>query len=146
MSATRIPATLRRAIARRARGRCEYCGIPEDATLAPHEPDHVIGEQHGGATTLENLALACFRCNRLKGPNIATHDPRSGALVPLYHPCRDRWAEHFQLERALIVPLTPVGRGTAALLRLNDEQRIMLRRALIEQKRYLPPQIEERDR
>ena len=142
MSTTHIPATLRRAVVERAHGRCEYCGVPEDATLAAHEPDHVIGEQHGGATALDNLALACFRCNRYKGPNIATRDPHDDTLVPLYHPCRDRWAEHFRLEAALILPNTPVGRGTVALLRLNDEQRVMLRMALLQQGRYLPPQTE----
>lgn len=143
MSTTRIPATLRREVGERAHSRCEYCGVPEDARLAPHEPDHVIGEQHGGATTLDNLALACFRCNRFKGPNIATHDPRDGELVPLYHPRHDHWTDHFRLEGALILPLTPVGRGTTALLRLNDEQRILFRTALLQQGRYLPPQAEE---
>ena len=140
MSTTHIPAALRRAVVDRTHGRCEYCGIPEDATLAPHEPDHVVGEQHGGTTTLDNLAFACFRCNRLKGPNIATRDPRDGTLVPLYHPCRDRWPDHFRLEGALIIANTPVGRGTVALLRLNDEQRVLLRMALLQQGRYLPPQ------
>ncbi|HXT34440.1 MAG TPA: HNH endonuclease signature motif containing protein [Chloroflexota bacterium] len=47
-------------------------GISTGATLVPHEPDHILGEQHGGTTALENLAYACLRCNRLKGPHIAT--------------------------------------------------------------------------
>lgn len=57
MSATYISAALRRAVRERACGRCEYCGIPDDATLAPHEADHVIGEQHGGATSIDNLEI-----------------------------------------------------------------------------------------
>lgn len=72
----------------------------------------------------------------------ATRDPHAGTLVPLYHPCRDRWSEHFRLEGALILPTTPVGRGTATLLRLNDEQRVMLRLVLVQQGHYLPPQAE----
>ena len=28
--------------------------MPELGVLFPHEPDHVIAEQHGGKTTLEN--------------------------------------------------------------------------------------------
>lgn len=140
MSITRISAALRRAVAERAGGRCEYCGVQEDAVLSPHEADHVIAEQHGGTTDLGNLAFSCFRCNRFKGPNIASVDPQDGAIVPLFNPRLDRWAAHFCLEGALIGPLTSIGRATAALLRLNDERRVALRAELIEQGRYVPPQ------
>lgn len=136
---TALSAALRRAVADRAQHCCEYCGISEDAVLVPHEPDHVIGEQHGGATALANLAYACFRCNRYKGPNIATLDPQKGGLVPLFSPRTDHWAGHFQLNGAAIVPLTPVGRGTVLLLRFNDEQRLLLREELLRQGRYSPP-------
>jgi hypothetical protein len=140
MSEGYISATLRRAVIERARHRCEYCGIPEDTTLAPHEPDHVIGEQHGGKTDGDNLAYACFRCNRSKGPNIATLDPLSGVLTQLYNPRADRWNQHFSLVGAVIEPLTAAGRGTAMLLRFNDEQRVALRMELMRQGRYVPPQ------
>jgi hypothetical protein len=133
MSATRIHAAVRRAVVARAGGRCEYCGVPEDAMLAPHEPDHVIGEQHGGATEMNNLAFACFRCNRFKGPNIATHDPQTGMLTPLFNPRAERWGDHFHLNGAVIEPLTPIGRGTVMLLRFNDEQRVALRAELLRQ-------------
>ncbi len=132
-------AALRHTVADRAHHCCEYCGISEDATLVPHEPDHVIGEQHGGATALANLAYACFRCNRYKGPNIATRDPQTGTLVPLFNPRTERWAVHFQLDGAVIVPLMQVGRGTVLLLRVNDEQRLLLRAELLRQGRYSPP-------
>ena len=131
---------MRRAVIARAHKRCEYCGIPGGVTLTAHEPDHVIGEQHGGSTTLDNLAYACFRCNRFKGPNIATRDPLSDVLVALYNPRTDHWSDHFTLDTAEITSLTAIGRGTALLLRLNDEQRIALRTELLEQGRYTPPQ------
>ena len=140
MSATCIPVPLRRAVVERAQGKCEYCGMPEGASLAPHEPDHVIGEQHGGSTTLDNLAYACFRCNRFKGPNIATRDPQTSAIVPLYNPRVDHWSEHFRLNGVEIAPLTAIGRGTAELLRLNHEQRFALRAELIAQGRFTSPQ------
>lgn len=136
---TAITRAQRRAVIERAEHRCEYCAMPDDATLVPHEPDHVIGEQHGGATTVANLAYACFRCNRFKGPNIATHDPETGQLVPLFNPRTDRWTAHFRLDGAEIVPLTPVARGTALLLRVNDEQRVLLRAELLRQGRYTLP-------
>jgi 5-methylcytosine-specific restriction endonuclease McrA len=59
---------MRRDVIARASGRCEYCGVPDEATLAPHEPDHIIGEQHGGATELNNLAYACFPLQPVQGP------------------------------------------------------------------------------
>ncbi|MGZ3665455.1 MAG: HNH endonuclease [Ktedonobacterales bacterium] len=123
----------------RAQNCCEYCYMPDEATLAPHEPDHVIGEQHGGKTELDNLAFACFRCNRRKGSNIATIDPQTGLLTPIVNPRTDNWSDHFRLNQTVIEPVTSVGRGTASLLRFNDEQRVMLRAALIQQGRYQAP-------
>jgi hypothetical protein len=139
MSDMYISSQLRRAVKERAEGVCEYCGVSDDVTLAPHEPDHINGEQHGGATELENLAYACFRS---KGPNIATVDPQAGVLVPLYHPRSDLWHDHFNFipDSALIEPLTAIGRGAASLLRFNDEQRIALRLELLRQGRYKTPQ------
>lgn len=139
MSGTHIPVAMRRAVAERAHHCCEYCGIVDDATLAPHEPDHIIGEQHGGSTDLDNLAYACFRCNRNKGPNIATRDPQTNIITPLFNPRADRWSEHFSLAGARIEPLTAIGRGTCLLLRFNDEQRLALRAELLRQNRFSPP-------
>lgn len=89
MSETKISAALRRIVIERAAHRCEYCGVPDTAYVAPHEPDHVIVQQHGGKNEAANLAYACFRCNRLKGPNLATLDPISGLLIRLYNPRTD---------------------------------------------------------
>ena len=66
---SQVPDPLREIVRQRARARCEYCLIPE-AYVSLHEPDHIIAVQHRGPTSLENLALACFDCNRKKGPNI----------------------------------------------------------------------------
>lgn len=136
----RITAALRRAVRERAQGRCEYCGISDSETLLPHEPDHVIATQHGGETSLTNLAYACFQCNRFKGPNIASLDPATGALTPLFNPRVDRWNHHFRLSGASIEPLTPIGRATASLLRLNDAERVTIRGNLLNRGRYGPPQ------
>jgi 5-methylcytosine-specific restriction endonuclease McrA len=43
-----------------------------------HHIDHIIAEQHGGATIADNLALACLHCHRPKGPNIASIDVETG--------------------------------------------------------------------
>lgn len=132
----RVSAVLRRLVIDRAGGCCEYCGLPDDVLRLPHEPDHIIATQHGGATTSENLAYTCFRCNRFKGPNLASLDPATGAITRLFHPRNDLWTDHFRWNWAEIVPLTTIARATAALLRPNDTERVALRAGLMKHARF----------
>jgi len=127
-----ITPELRRLVAERAGRRCEYCLLPEGVTLHRHEPDHIIPLQHGGTTDAANLALACLRCNRYKGPNVGSFDPLTGQLVALFHPRQQIWEQHFQIAGAEIKPLSPEGRVTVRLFRLNDPDRIAERQRLIE--------------
>lgn len=124
--ATVIPETLRRAVIVRANGCCEYCGKPQVSFFA-HEVDHVIAQKHRGKTTLENLAFACFECNRYKGSDIASFDPQTEQLTLLFNPRTQNWTDHFRYDSGVIVPLTPEGRSTVFLLRLNDPARIQER-------------------
>jgi hypothetical protein len=126
-----VPAALRRLVAERAAHRCEYCCFPETLAFHAHEPDHVIPQQHGGSTDEGNLALACFRCNRYKGPNVGSFDPVTVALVPFFNPRSQKWNDHFGWNGAEIVPLTAEGRVTVALLRLNASDRLAEREQLI---------------
>ena len=126
-----MDAALRTAVRRRAAEHCEYCRFPQAASrFARFHIEHIVALQHGGASDLENLALACGFCNYHKGPNIASLDPESGQLVPLFHPRRDAWSEHFQWRGTTIVGQTPIGRATARLLAMNDWQRIDVRENL----------------
>ncbi|MCB0105322.1 MAG: HNH endonuclease [Caldilineaceae bacterium] len=127
--ATTIPNAMRRAVIERANGCCEYCGKPQISFFA-HEIDHIIAEKHRGSTTLENLALACFECNRFKGSDIASLDPLADELTPLFNPRTQLWETHFRYEQGVIVPLTAEGRVTVDLLRLNDDSRVQERTAL----------------
>jgi HNH endonuclease len=40
----------------RAGDRCEYCRVPRRFDPLPFQVDHIVAEQHGGRTILENLA------------------------------------------------------------------------------------------
>ena len=122
---------LRDLVWRRARGLCEYCRLPSSVHPVPFAADHVIASQHRGQTSADNLALACFRCNVHKGPNIAGVDPETGAIVPLFHPRRDRWEDHFRWRGAVLAGLTPSGRATLVVLAINDPTRVALRESLI---------------
>lgn len=127
-----ITTALRRQVSARAAQCCEYCRLPAAVAAHPHEPDHIIPRQHGGQTELDNLALACMRCNRYKGPNVGSIDPETGRLAPLFNPRTQVWADHFVLEGVSIRPLTPEGRVTVNLLQLNTSTRLTERAALIE--------------
>lgn len=122
---------LRQLVIDRAGDRCEYCLLPQAAALFRHEPDHIVSVQHGGETNESNLALACMRCNRYKGPNIGSIDPLTGKLVPFFNPRIHDWKEHFELEGAIIRPFTPEARVTVKILRLNAEDRVEERLRLL---------------
>jgi len=99
----------------------------------PHHVEHIIARQHSGGDDIENLALACHRCNLHKGPNLSGIDPVTGEVEVLFHPRRDRWADHFTFRGAYVQGLTACGRTTIAVLALNDARRIELREELLAQ-------------
>lgn len=131
MSQTYVSAALRRVVRERAADRCEYCLIPESVTFAPHWIDHIVAEKHGGKTDAENLAYSCVLCNQCKGSDLSSIDPDSGEIVPLFHPRRDRWSDHFRLVADRIEPLTATGRVTVKLLQLNNPNRVEERELLV---------------
>lgn len=110
--------------------------MPDDVTVVPHEPDHIIAVQHGGVTSFENLAYTCHQCNRYKGPNLASVDPDTGERAFLFHPRIDRWQDHFRFDGARIVALTATGRAKVALLRVNDGRRVVARAELMHKGHY----------
>jgi len=130
VSVTYISTELRRLIVERARARCEYCLLPARVAFFPHEVDHVIAEKHGGVTTAENLAFACWRCNRAKGSDLGSFDPQTHAFAFLFNPRTQVWSAHFAFQNEHMVGLTPEGRATVHLLRLNSEARLAERRRL----------------
>jgi hypothetical protein len=133
---TYIPESLRREVIERAEGCYEYCLIHQQDSLYAHEVDHIIPEKHRGETSAANLCLACLDCNRYKGSDFASFDPETGQITPLFNPRQQVWNDHFRLESARIIPLSPEGRVTVFVLRLNHEIRVRARRALIEAGRY----------
>jgi 5-methylcytosine-specific restriction endonuclease McrA len=90
-----VDARLKAEVRQRSRARCEYCQSPEAFAELRFQVDHIIPQQHGGPTASANLAWSCLRCNKHKGPNLSGIDPATGQVVRLFHPRRDRWAEHF---------------------------------------------------
>jgi 5-methylcytosine-specific restriction endonuclease McrA len=121
MSQSRVPKALRKRVAEQARHRCGYCLSREAVTGLEMEIEHLCSEAQGGATEEDNLWLACGACNKAKNAKDSGYDPVTDEMVPLFHPRRDRWQDHFRWseEGDLILGLTPTGRATVTALRLN---------------------------
>ncbi|MFM7578411.1 MAG: HNH endonuclease, partial [Microcystaceae cyanobacterium] len=49
---------------------CEYCHTSEQWQYINFTIDHVIPLKLGGSNSIDNLALACFHCNRHKSNKI----------------------------------------------------------------------------
>lgn len=127
--------SLARQVIERAGRLCEYCRIPQKHQPGPFEVEHIIPRQHGGPTTLANLAYSCLHCNRHKGPNLAGMDRLTARtkLVRLFNPRRHKWERHFRWEGAFLVGRTPIGRVTVHVLAMNDPVRVALRAELMEE-------------
>ena len=115
----------------RAGGRCEYCRSPEVHAVIGFEVEHIIPVKHGGETTTANLALACFYCNRYKGPNVAGIATAGGVVTRLFHPRLDVWEEHFAWEGPALTPRSDVGAVTIAVLRINLPNAVAVREILM---------------
>jgi hypothetical protein len=130
--------SLQEQVWQRASRRCEYCQVPQEHDRLPFEVDHVIAESHEGPKKINNLCLCCFACNRHKGPNIAGIDPRNRRIVPLFNPRRHKWSRHFRWDGPVLVGLTPQGRATVRVLKINLEYRVAFRQELIDEGVFPP--------
>jgi len=124
-----LPTELARTVRDRACNRCQYCQMHQSLQGATFHIEHILPRSKGGDTELLNLALACPSCNFHKADRTAAVDPVSGAEVPLFHPVRQNWSDHFQSRGYQIEGRTPVGRATAAALDFNHPRRQRIRAA-----------------
>lgn len=127
----------RRLVLERAGNCCEYCRVGEEDRLSFFHIDHIISVKHGGTDAMDNLCLACYKCNGYKGSNVAAIDPETGQATRLYHPRQQQWENHFRLHsNGTIVGLTPEGRTTVIVLLMNEDGRVQHRQALMDIGRY----------
>ena len=116
---------------------CEYCHTNERWQYVRFTIDHVVP---GEESSPENLALACFHCNRRKSDKTVAVDPETGEVVQIFNPRRHIWKKHFawSADGLRIVPLTSNSRATAALLELNLKRILLIREADVVVKRHPP--------
>jgi hypothetical protein len=123
---TAVPRPLRDKVAATAGYRCGYCRTPQAIGGFRLTIEHIIPEARGGSSTEDNLWLACHACNEFKGMRTRGFDSLTGKTVPLFHPRRQHWHEHFcwSSDGTQIIGLTPCGRATVTTLRLNRPELI----------------------
>lgn len=129
MSGGQVPISLQRRVRLRAGERCEYCRIAQASQEATFHVDHVVPRVASGATSFENLALACVSCSLRKGARTTAIDPTTGDATQLFHPRIHAWTDHFSTdESGEIVGLTATGRGTVVSLSMNRVLAVRIRR------------------
>lgn len=127
-----IPAALKRLVFERGNECCEYCRSQVKFGIDPFVIEHIIPTSRGGATSAENLALACQGCNNYKYTKTEGIDPIDLQTAPLYNPRTMGWSDHFAWneDTTLIIGLTPIGRATIQTLRMNRTGVVNLRQLL----------------
>jgi hypothetical protein len=142
MSKERIPAELRRLAEARAGGCCEYCRSQVRFAPDSFAVEHIVPRSRGGETDADNLALSCQGCNGHKYNHTTGTDPDGGASVLLFHPRQHKWSDHFAWNDGCteVIGLTPTGRATVAVLHLNRDGLVNLRRVLFTVGEHPPPE------
>lgn len=128
-----ISSALREAVILRASKWCEYCKSQDKYSPTSFTVDHILPQSLDGTSEFENLAYACFLCNRLKSNKLKTFDQITEKWVPLFNPRQNSWEDHFAWngDATQLIGLTAVGRCTVKELRLNREKLIEYRNCII---------------
>ena len=134
-----IATSLTSLVRKRASHVCEYCCLPQSSQEATFHVDHIQPAVAQGATTADNLALACVTCSLRKAARTEARDPLTKQLVQLFHPRRDGWADHFSWTSGWrLLGQTPKGRATIVALGMNRPAIIAIRRSLAALGRFPP--------
>jgi hypothetical protein len=118
----------KRFVRERAGDCCEYCRIRRTDETGRFHVEHIVPRKHHGTDARDNLCFSCYQCNVFKGPIVAGPDPVTGGATFLFNPRTQTWAEHFRIEDdGVLIGLTPEGRLTVDVMRMNDEDRVLYR-------------------
>lgn len=116
-----VSAHVARQVGERAHYRCEYCHTPQIITGQTFHVEHILPKARGGQSNVDNLCLACPRCNLHKQDLLSAVDPRTQRRTRLFNPRLDEWDEHFRwsVDVTHIIGRTPIGRATVLQLAFN---------------------------
>jgi 5-methylcytosine-specific restriction endonuclease McrA len=124
-------------VRKRAHYRCEYCQAPEEITGYTFHIEHIYPRNRDGKNKLANYALACMPCNRWKSDYSTGKDPITGKQERLFHPRKDKWSDHFHVERRIWVKgKTAIGRATENRLQMNQPRQLEARKLWLDLNLY----------
>ena len=89
----KISEETREIVRRRANFLCEYCHTSECWQYVRFTVDHIIPNEDD---SIENLALACFHCNRRKSDKTEVFDKPANKTVAIFNPRTQLWKDHFE--------------------------------------------------
>ena len=98
-----VPANLRRQIVQRANNRCEYCRLSQEGQEAAFHVDHIRPSIAGGATHIDNLALACVSCSLRKGARQTGFDLENDNEATIFHPRIENWHAHLRWDGEALI-------------------------------------------
>jgi hypothetical protein len=115
---------VKKTVRKRANYLCEYCHSPEKISTSRFTIDHIKPRSLGGTDNLDNLALACSRCNQRRYNFTVGSDSETQSITSLFNPRQQQWKEHFiwTKDATKIIGITAIGRATCKRLDLNDER------------------------
>lgn len=142
----KISSKLRKEVAERACGCCEYCYSQAKFAMQSLSIEHIVPSSKGGESLSSNLALACQGCNNRKYTKTEGADPISGDVVSLFHPRQHNWRDHFAWSNnfTFIIGITPIGRATVETLDLNRDGLVNLRSILYQAGEHPPAVFDEK--
>jgi HNH endonuclease len=125
-------------VRKRANYLCEYCHADERWQFVIFTIDHILPISERGTDSFENLALACFHCNRYKS------NKQIIGNVQMFNPRQMSWNEHFiwSKDTLRILPKTEIGKATIELLQFNRERLLVIRADDVKINRH-PPKDDE---
>lgn len=135
-----VPVELRRRVRSHFHNLCAYCRTPEALTVVIFEIEHIMPRSVGGATSFDNLCLACPTCNRYKSDRTFGLGDKQQQEAALFHPHRDVWTQHFSWneDATELVGLTLTGQVTIDTLRMNRPQMTRVRRLWVAMREHPP--------
>lgn len=94
MSRRKLSDAIKEQVRSRANYLYEYCHTSEKWQYVRFTVDHVIPPTLSGTDDIQNLAPACFHCNRRKSNKISAVDLESGQEIALFNPRNEVWQNH----------------------------------------------------
>ena len=90
-----VSAQTRKLVRERAKSLCEYCHSPEYLNSDRFTMEHLLPQSLGGTDEIDNLALACSRCNGRRYNFTTGIDPQSQQEVLLFNPRQKQWSMYY---------------------------------------------------